>query len=297
MPDKLTSMRTFVAVARGGSFVGAANKLTMSPQMVARHITALEHQLSVRLLNRTTRSQSLTPAGEQYLKRCEAILDAVDQADNEASGLTDTPSGILRINAPVSFGRYSLVDFVSLFLQRYPQMKVELTLSDGIINPAAEYFDFVFRIGEPDKNLRYVARPLTPYRFIACASPHYLARRGTPERPEDLQHHDCIGFSPWPAGLAHEWPFNCGQQIIQVTVNGPLVINDWGAILAAAVKGNGIIIGYEKGLEQSLQRGELIPVLENFPVPERPLNLLCDPQRIKESRCQLFIREVTEYFQ
>lgn len=296
MPDKLTSMRTFVAAARGGSFVFAADKLRISPQMVARHITALEQQLSVRLLNRTTRSQSLTPAGEQYLKRCEAILDAVDHADNEASGHTGAPSGTLRINAPVSFGRYSLVDFLSQFLQRYPKMKVELTLSDGIINPAAEYFDVVFRIGEPDKNLRYVAKPLPPYRLITCAAPDYLARRGIPEHPEDLQYHDCIGFSPWPAGLAGEWPFICEQQIIHVTVNGPLIINDWGAILEAALKGNGILIGYEKGLELPILRGELIPLLENFPIPERPLNLLCDPQRIKENRCQLLISEITEYF-
>ena len=296
MLDKLTSMRTFVAVVQAGSFVAAADRLSMSPQMVARHIATLEKQLKTRLLNRTTRRQSLTPAGCLYYSRCEAILKDIDSADREASGTAEIPSGTLRLNAPVTFGRYALVGFLSQFLRRYPQMSVELTLSDEVINPASEGFDMIIRIGETDKNLRLVARPLPAYRLIACAAPQYLAEHGWPLHPSDLKHHACLGFSPWSAGLANQWPFVSVESLTEVTVNSRLVINDWGAILEAALKGLGVLIGYEKGLEQPIKNGQLVTILEAYRIPERSMNLLYDASRGNETRYKVFIDELCEYF-
>ncbi len=296
MLDKLTGMRTFVAAVQTGSFVAAAGRLSMSPQMVARHIATLEKQLKTRLLNRTTRRQNLTPAGSLYYRRCEAILKAIDAADREASGTTELPSGTLRLNAPVTFGRYALVDFLSQFLRRYPQMSIELTLSDEVINPASEGFDMVIRIGEPDKILRLAAKPLPAYRLIACAAPQYLAEHGWPEHPSDLKHHACLGFSPWPAGLTHQWPFVSAESLTEVTVNSRLAINDWGAILEAALKGLGVLIGYEKGLEQPVKKGQLVTILEDYIIPERAMNLLYDTSRANETRYRVFIDELCEYF-
>ncbi|WP_345830075.1 LysR substrate-binding domain-containing protein [Erwinia sp. HDF1-3R] len=296
MLDKLTGMRTFVAAVQTGSFVAAADRLSMSPQMVARHIATLEKQLKTRLLNRTTRRQNLTPAGSLYYRRCEAILKAIDAADREASGTAEIPSGTLRLNAPVTFGRYALVDFLSQFLRRYPQMSVELTLSDEVINPVSEGFDMVIRIGEPDKNLRLAAKPLPAYRLIACAAPQYLAEHGWPEHPSDLKHHACLGFSPWPAGLTHQWPFVSAESLTEVTVNSRLSINDWGAILEAALKGLGVLIGYEKGLEQPVKKGQLVTILEVYRIPERAMNLLYDASRANETRYRVFIDELCEYF-
>ncbi|MEH2920396.1 LysR substrate-binding domain-containing protein [Samsonia erythrinae] len=296
MLDKLTGMRTFVAAVQTGSFIAAAGRLSMSPQMVARHIATLEKQLKTRLLNRTTRRQSLTPAGSLYYRRCEAILKAIDTAEREASGTAEIPSGTLRLNAPVTFGRYALVDFLSQFLRRYPQMSIELTLSDEIINPATEGFDMVIRIGEPDKNLRFAAKPLPAYRLIACAAPQYLAEHGWPEHPSDLKHHACLGFSPWPAGLTHQWPFVGAESLTEVSVNSRLAINDWGAILEAALKGLGVLIGYEKGLEQPVKKGQLVTILEDYRIPERVMNLLYDASRANETRYRVFIDELCEYF-
>ncbi|MDE1187198.1 MAG: LysR family transcriptional regulator [Pantoea sp.] len=296
MLDKLTGMRTFVAAVQTGSFVAAADKLSMSPQMVARHIAALEQQLATRLLNRTTRRQSLTPAGCQYFRRCEAILKAIEDAEHEASGTTDVPSGTLRLNAPVTFGRYALVNFLSQFLQRYPQMSIELTLSDEVINPAAESFDMVIRIGDLDKNLRFAAKPLPAWRLIACAAPQYLAKHGWPQHPSDLHHHECLGFSPWPAGLTHQWPFLSTEGLTGVTINSRLTINDWGAILEAAIQGTGVLIGYERGLEQPIKQGQLVTLLADYKIPERAMHLLYDPSRASETRYQVFIDELCEFF-
>lgn len=296
MLDKLTGMRTFVAAVQTGSFVAAADKLSMSPQMVARHIAALEQQLATRLLNRTTRRQSLTPAGCQYFRRCEAILKAIEDAEHEASGTTDVPAGTLRLNAPVTFGRYALVNFLSQFLQRYPQMSIELTLSDEVINPAAESFDMVIRIGDLDKNLRFAAKPLPAWRLIACAAPQYLAKHGWPQHPSDLRHHECLGFSPWPAGLTHQWPFLSSEGLTGVTINSRLTINDWGAILEAAIQGTGVLIGYERGLEQPIKQGQLVTLLADYKIPERAMHLLYDPSRASETRYQVFIDELCAFF-
>ncbi|WP_034914397.1 LysR family transcriptional regulator [Erwinia sp. 9145] len=296
MLDKLTGMRTFVAAVQTGSFVAAAARLSMSPQMVARHIAALEKTLETRLLNRTTRRQSLTPTGSLYFSRCEAILQAIDNAEREASGAAEIPSGTLRLNAPVTFGRYALAEFLSQFLGRYPLMSIELTLSDEVINPASEDFDMVIRIGEPDKHLRLAAKPLLPYRLIVCAAPQYLASHGWPTHPSDLEHHECLGFSPWPAGLTCQWPFTSSDGLTEVTVTSRLTINDWGAILEAALKGAGVLMGYEKGLEQPVKKGQLVTLLEDYKIPERVMNVLYDASRANETRYKIFIDELCDYF-
>ncbi|MGE0972290.1 LysR family transcriptional regulator [Klebsiella sp. WOUb02] len=296
MLDKLTGLRVFVAAVREGSFVAAADRLGMSPQMVARHIATLEKQLSARLLNRTTRKHSLTPAGSQYFRRCEAILQAIDDADSEANGAAESLSGMLRLNAPVTFGRYALVHFVSQFLQRYPQLRVELTLSDEVINPAAEGCDAAIRIGELDANLRLAAKPLSAYRLIACAAPRYLERRGWPLHPADLADHECLGFSPWFEGATHRWPFYSTKGLIEVEVTSRLIVNDWGAMLEAALKGVGVLIGYEKGLEQPIKEGRLVAILADYTFPERTMNLLYDPSRLKETRYRILVDELSDYF-
>ncbi|KGT96052.1 LysR family transcriptional regulator [Erwinia typographi] len=296
MLDKFTGMRVFVAAVQMGSFVAAAEKLEMSPQMVARHITSLETQLATRLLSRTTRRQNLTATGSQYFRRCLTILQAIEDADNEANGTAEAPAGTLRLNAPVTFGRYALVAFLTQFLQRYPQMNIELTLSDSVINPLEEGFDAVVRIGELDKNLRLAARSLAAYRLIACAAPGYLTEHGWPQHPDDLKNHQCLGFAPWQAGFSHRWQFISESKVSDVEVNSRLIINDWGALLQAALRGAGVIIGYEKALAQPLGQGKLVTLLADYRFPEQPMHLLYMPSRMKETRYRIFIDELCEYF-
>ena len=202
MLDRLTSMTVFVQTVRYGSFAAAAEKLNMSPQMVAKHIEALEQRVETRLLNRTTRKQSLTVFGRLYLDRCHSVLSEVEAADMLAQSSHARPQGRLRVNAPVTFGRHGLMPVVTQFLNRYPDVDVELTLSDRLIDPVEEGYEAVVRLGPLQKNLALIARPLRTYRLVACASPAYLLAHGTPQLPSDLIDHECLGFAPWVSDLS-----------------------------------------------------------------------------------------------
>lgn len=297
MLDKITGMRVFVAAVQMGSFVAAADKMGMSPQMVARHIATLEKQLATRLLSRTTRKHSLTSTGSQYFRRCLTILQAIDDAENEASGTAEVPAGTIRVNAPVTFGRYALVNFLTQFIEDYPHINIELTLADDVINPSVAGFDAVIRIGDLDKNLRLVAKPLVAYRLIACASPEYLIKNGRPHHPTELQHHQCIGFSPWQeAGSTHLWPFASQDGQSNIEVSSRLTVNDWGAMLEAALKGAGVLIGYEKALHPLLHSGRLVALLAEYNIPEQAMHLLYDASRAREKRCNVFFNALCEYF-
>ena len=186
--DQLTSIRVFVKAAETGSFAAAAGQLRLSPQMVARHVAALEAHLGTSLIARTTRRQTLTDIGRSYYERCRVVLAEIAEADAVAQEMKATPSGIIRVNAPVTFGSHALAAFITDYLARYPDVQVELTLSDRIVDPIEEEFEVIVRIGElADSSM--VAWPLLPYRLIACASPDYILRHGEPQTPTDLQHH------------------------------------------------------------------------------------------------------------
>lgn len=296
MLDKITGMRVFVSVVKNGSFVAAAQALSLSPQMVARHVATLEQQLATRLLNRTTRKQSITATGQAYFHRCVAILEALDDAERLARGTAIIPSGTLRLNAPVTFGRYALAPFLTEFLHRYPELRVELTLSDALIDPLEYGVDAVIRIGELESALRLAAKALSPYRLLACASPLYLEKQGTPQHPADLQHHHCLGFAPWQHDGAFHWPFIHGEERWRVQVSGQLVINDWGAMLEAALRGGGVLLGYEQALSEPLQRGDLVRILPQYAFPQKAMHLLYDPRRASETRLRVLIDELYARF-
>ena len=287
MLDRLTSMTVFVQTARYGSFAAAAEKLNMSPQMVARHIEGLEQRVATRLLNRTTRKQSLTVFGRLYLDRCQSVLDEVEAADSLVQSSHAKPQGRLRINAPVTFGRHELIPLVTRFLDRYPDIDVELTLSDRLIDPVEEGYEAVVRLGPLQKDLALVARPLQAYRLVACASPAYLLAHGTPQLPSDLINHECLGFAPWVSDFSRNWHFEQDGQVTEVPVRGRLHVNDWEALRAAARDGFGILIGYERALASDLASGLLVRVLPGYEGPVRPVHLLyaADRQMTLKLRC------------
>ncbi len=296
MPDKLTGMQVFVDVVKSGSFIAAARVRGLSPQMVARHITALEQQLGVTLLSRTTRKQSLTAAGADYFRRCEIILGAVEDAERQVKFDVTQPAGTLRINSPVTFGRYSLIPFIADFMRRYPQIRIELTLSDTVISPLDNGMDAVIRIGEPDPLLRLVAKPLTPYRLILAAAPSYLDHYGSPLTPAQLPQHRCLGFSPWLAGETQEWTLTDGRQTWHTDVSPPLVINDWGALAEAATEGQGILAGHRQALAAYFRRQQLRPVLPGYHFPDQKMHLLYPARRSTEARLRLLVTELSQWF-
>lgn len=293
MLDRLRSMEVFIAAARAGSFTGAAVQLGMSAQMVARHVQALEDRLQVRLINRTTRKQSLTEIGQLYLLRCEAALAAVDAADLSAMEAQDQPHGRLRVSAPHQFGSHSLIWFVAGFMQRYPNIKIDLNLSDRAVNIIEEGYEVVVRIGDPGigDSSSLVARPLGRYQMYVCAAPEYLERHAALVHPSDLQHHQCLGYVFSDRAVEDEWLFTKGNEQFSARVAGRLQVNDAVAQLNAARAGMGILLGAEDLVRSSLDSGELVRIFPEYSAPYKPMHLIYPADKQRSVKLRRFIEE------
>jgi DNA-binding transcriptional LysR family regulator len=295
MLDRLTSMAVFVRAADLGSFTAAAAALGMSAQMVAKHVVFLEDRLGARLLNRTTRKQSLTEFGRAYQERCRIVLAEAEAADAMARDMRQAPRGRLRVNAPVTFGSHSLVPLVTRFLRTYPGVQVDLTLSDRLVDPIDEGFEAVIRLG-PVSETTLVARALMPYRLIACASPAYLAEHGVPEVPSDLARHECLGFAYWSGALGRQWRFSRDGRSFDVPVSGRLQINDWRGLLRAALDGFGITLGPEAALAADIAAGRFVQVLPGYNGPSRPMHILHAADRRMTPKLRSFLDAVVAEF-
>jgi DNA-binding transcriptional LysR family regulator len=286
--DKLTSMTVFVRTAESGSFTAAARMLAMTPQMAGKHVDALEKELGVRLLHRSTRKHALTEAGRAYFEACRRVLEEAAAADAVALAQTGHPRGTLRVTAPVAFGTYRLAHEIKAFLADYPDVKVDLVLSDRQIDLLQDGFDVAFRIGTlTDSQL--VARPLTPYRLVPCAAPAYLAAFGAPAHPDDLARHVCLdyAFDSFPA--PHTWTFMDGETSIEVEPRSQLRSNDSRALIAAAEAGVGIVLAGEPNVAQSVAAGRLVPLLEAYSAPVRPMHLLYADRRAQAPKQRAFV--------
>jgi DNA-binding transcriptional LysR family regulator len=285
--DRLASMATFVRAADLGSFAAAASALAMSPQMVAKHVGYLEARLGARLLNRTTRRQSLSEVGKVYYERCKLVLAEADWADAAGSDATGTPRGRLRVNAPVSFGTHTLMPLVSMYLRQNPGVEVELILNDRFVDLVEEGFEAVFRTG-PLADSLLAARALRPFRLLACASPGYLSERGTPRHPEDLEAHECLGFVGARAPTT-DWRFLRDGREIAIPASGRLQANNANALLAAALEGFGIAFIAEDLARSALAAGQLVHVLPDFETLSRPMHLLFQADRRQTTKLRSFI--------
>ncbi|NUU37687.1 LysR family transcriptional regulator [Pseudomonas sp. C2B4] len=274
--DRLTLMATFVKAVELGSFSAVADELNLSPQLVGKQVKMLEQHLGVSLLNRTTRKQSLTDFGRTFYQRAKMILADVDAAEEMAAVTRGVPSGRLRINAPVTFGVSTLSPRLLEYMVRYPQVSVDLTLSNELVDLVEGGYDVVFRIGElADSGLK--ALPLAPYQMVLCAAPAYLARRPPITTPWDLQEHECLAFA-YSDGRSHislEGPEGC----IDVPIKSRLTINQGDPLLAAAVAGLGVVLLPLELVKDALRSGTLVNLLPHYTVPVSPMNLLYAPDR------------------
>ncbi len=293
--DRLSSMNAFVIAAELGSYARAAERLNMSPQMVAKHVAALEQRLGARLLNRTTRRQSLTELGSAYYERCKHILVEADAADSLAQIMHDTPRGKLKITAPVTFGSYSLMPLITQFLRDHPDVEIDLHLTDRFVDLVEEGYEVAFRIG-PLATTSLTARPLAPYQLVACAAPAYLAACGTPQTPANLEQHECLGYVFWSRPADREWLFQQGSTSYKVQVSSRLQVNESRALMSAALDGFGIVLGPEDFLRGALERGELVRVLPDFEAPSRPMHLVYTANRQRTAKLRRFVEAVLMRF-
>lgn len=295
MVDRLTSMAVFVRAAELGSFAAAARDLALSPQMVAKHVAALETRLGTSLLDRTTRRQSLTAIGRDYFERCKAVLGEIEQAEAAAQDMTAMPKGRIRVNAPLTFGTYSMGPFVAEFLSRFPDVEVDLILSDRFVDPLEEGFEVVLRIGTLDDS-SMIARKLRPYRLIACAAPAYIARHGTPASLEELATHDWLVYGDGAAGPRCRWVFEGASGPVEVQGQSRMRSNNWSALLQAAIDGHGITLGPEEVLQQEIAAGRLQQILPGLQGPTRPMHVLIPSGRRATAKIRCFVDALVEAF-
>lgn len=283
--DRITSMAVFVMATEAGSFVGAAQKLNISPQGVGKHVRFLEKWLGTRLLHKTTRQQSLTEAGARFYERCKAVLAQVEAAEALTQELSAQPRGVLRIAAPLSFGHYYLVPMLPRFLEAYPEINLDLHLSSRLVDVAEEGFDAVIRVPVAgDESL--VSKRLKTESFCLCASPEYLARRGVPQHPQALAEHECL-HGNW--SMNEVWRFHGEDRLHQIKINSRLRINNWQALLNAALHGGGITLQPRSQVSELLASGELVALLPEYRIPTKEICLLFLPDQKMPLKLRCFM--------
>jgi len=292
--NKLESMSVFVRVVERGSFSAVADEMRLSGTMIGLHIKALEEHLGIRLLNRTTRRQSLTDFGSSYYLRCRRILADIEDTESVALALHQSPRGRLKVACPVSFGVHALSPVTARFLTMWPDMTLDLVLSDKTMDMAEEGIDVMIKVGELEHVNSLVARQLASYKSIICASPDYLARAGAPITPEELTEHRCLGFAHPVAGS--EWTLQRNGQLIKVPVNVVMAINNGEALRSAALNGLGILMQPEVLLSEDLREGRLVPLLPEYQPLARPVHILTFMDRQQLPKIRLYVEYLLQLF-
>ncbi|MFJ3371572.1 LysR family transcriptional regulator [Pseudomonas sp. NPDC086251] len=251
----------FHLLAEKGSLAATARELGVTPPAVSKRLSALEARLGIRLVNRTTRSMSLTDEGEMYFSHAERILTQIDEVEQMVSSCRATPKGLIRVNATLGFGRRYIGPALAAFHTRYPEVKVQLEISDHPLDLAAHGFDLAIRIGAlPDA--AFHARKIASNRRLLCASPLYLEKHGIPTRLADLQHHSCI-FLRQNEATYGVWSFTSGERTQNIKVHGALSCNDGEIAMNWALDGYGILQRSEWDLARYIRSGRLRLVLED----------------------------------
>ena len=259
--DKYQEMRVFTAVVDAASFVAAGDALGISKAAVSRYVSELEQRLGVRLMHRTTRKLSLTPEGELFLARCRDILASIDASEAEISTRSVTASGLLKVSVPVSFGISHLAPLWSEFLDRHPQITLDIQLADRVIDLVDEGFDLAVRIARlPDSSL--VSRRLASTRLVLCAAPSYLKRRGTPQHPSELTQHEVVSYSLMAMG--DQWQFIGPEGPVSAKVRPRMWSNNGDTCISAALQGAGIQLQPTFLIEQQLASGQLVEILPQY---------------------------------
>jgi len=296
--DLFQAMTVYVKVVEAGSMTAAAQACGMSTTMVGNHLRALEQRLGVSLLKRTTRTQSLTEFGGIYYQRCLEVLGLVADSEQMAEQAnSDVPKGLLRITAPPAFGTERLAPALSEFSQRYPQIKLYVVLSNQRMDMVDSGFDVAIRLGDLDAP-SLIARPMQDYTITLCASAEYLARRGTPQRPDDLQQHDCLAFA-YPStddwrNADKLWRMRGAEGDVEIPVSGSLTINSSQALRQAALEGMGIVMLPDALVEPDLRAGKLVALLTDYQLPSRPMHLLYAQDRYRLPKLRAFVDFVME---
>ena len=284
--DKLDSIRAFTKVVQHGSFSAAARELRLSRSAVSKYVIDLERELGVQLLVRTTRRVAATENGQGYYERCLAILADLEEADLAVTRAQAAPRGILRVNAPMSFGTLHLGRAIADLMEQYPELRVALVLSDEFVDPVQEGFDVTLRIGDlPSSSL--IARKLAPALRVMCAAPAYLAQHGTPQHPDELRDHQCLTYGYLATGV--QWKLTGPDGDHWINVPWTLCADNAEVLRDAAVQGRGIALLPTFIAGADLQTGRLRTILPDYKAPEISLYAVYPQTRHLSVKVRVFV--------
>lgn len=294
MDDKAAALQVFVKAVELGGFSAAARALGLTPSAVSKTIARLEDRLGVRLLNRTTRSLVPTPEGATYAERARSILADIEEADQEITRFRSAPRGLLRLHVNVAFGLHQLPPVLPEFIRRYPEVQLDLAVSDRMPDLAEEGIDLAVRSGDVD-DLSLIARRICLMERVICAAPSYLAQHGTPAVPDDLQHHNCILLSSQPQ--PGYWPFDTPHGVQTVHVGGNVIADNAETGVRLAILGLGLIRLGDTLVGEPLRRGELNAVLTDVHhVEPIPIHAMYLPGRHRSPKVVAMVEFLLEHF-
>lgn len=291
--DKFQEMQAFVAVVKAGSFVKAADVLNVSKAAVSRYVNELEIRLGVRLLQRTTRRLSLTADGEVFLARCEELLAHLDEAEGEVTSRSGEASGLLKVNAPVSFGILHLAALWSEFAGKHPKVSLDITLADRPVDLVEEGYDLAVRIARlQDSSL--VGRKLSSTRMVLCASPKYLKKHGSPKHPSELITHTILAYSYF--SLRDEWTFSGPGGDVTVKTHPTIHTNNGDTCVSGALAHQGIILQPTFLVGAALTTGELVEIMPLYKSIELGIYAIYPTRRFVSAKVRLLIDFLVNHF-
>ena len=284
--DRFVGMAVFAKVVESASFAAAARHFDISPAMVSKHIRTLEERLGVRLLNRTTRRVSATEVGQTYYERCLRILSEVDDAERAAGDMHAAPRGLLRVTSSVAFGAHQLAPAIADYLVAFPDVSVDLILEHDYVDLLEERIDVAIRHGRlSDSSL--IARKLCAVETVLCASPDYLAAKGTPQRPRDLVKHNCLIYTYAASGT---WALtDPNGKAEAVRISGRILANSGDALLTFALKDMGIILAPDYLVADALSAGRLTRLLPEYKTPSTPVYAVYPHSNFLSAKTKTFI--------
>jgi DNA-binding transcriptional LysR family regulator len=292
--DRFQALRVFTQVVESGSFSGAAARLGLSATATSRHVADLETHLQIRLLNRTTRRVSLTESGRGFYERCVQVLADLNEAEQEAARGAIVPRGTIKLTTSVNFGVRNVAPAIAAFVAAHPEVRFDVSLSDRVVDLVEEGFDLAIRIGAAGSE-SLVARKLGETRLVPCAAPAYLAARGAPRTPEDLQQHNCFTYEYGsPRDL---WRFRDAEgRERNVRVKGSLHSNNGDLLAEAAARGAGIVFEPAFIVGPELRAGRLVPLLQEFATEPVPIFAVYPSRKHLSAKVRRFVDFLVERF-
>ena len=284
----LSGVTVLMAVIEAGSMARAAEALGLTSSGVGRAVSRLEARIGVRLLERTTRTMTLTDEGRRFYEEVGPHLDGIEQAAMTAAGATGTVRGRLRVNVDPFFTRVVLAGQVAAFLDRHPNVRLELIMRDHVGDLVADGFDLALRFGEPPTG-SLIARKLIETRILTVASPSYIRRHGRPKHPSEVAHLPCIDFYDAANACAFEWEFRNGAEVLPVKPSSRLMVSDVGAMLGACEAGAGIAQIMELGSKQIVDSGRLVELFPDWPGELFPLYALYPSRQHRAAKVRAFV--------